>query len=237
LSIRDRNLIVEEEVRATIIAGGDAHEEDGRRWVAGGGLIIGADGGAAQALAWGLVPDLVIGDLDSLSKADQARLEQLGCRFLVHPRSKDETDLELALTEAVAEGAREITILGALGGRLDHTLANLLLLTLPALEGVATRLVAGDLEVRLVRGGESVCLHGQPRDLVSLLPLGGEARGVTTAGLTWPLQAETLHFGYTRGISNEMTAAEACIGVAQGILLLVHAPAPQSQNLRPGECG
>jgi len=215
-------------VRAIIIAAGDSYQEDGRRWAAEGELIIGADGGAAQALAWGLVPDLVIGDLDSLSEPDRAKLVQAGCRFLVHPRSKDETDLELALTQAIVEGARQITILGALGGRLDHTLANLLLLSLPVLEGVAVRIVAGVQEARLVRSGESVCLHGQPGDLVSLLPIGGEVRGVTTVGLAWPLQAETLLLGFTRGISNEMTSREACIQIEQGYLLLVHAPASQT---------
>jgi thiamine pyrophosphokinase len=130
-------------VRAIIIAGGQAGgNEDWRRWVWEGDWIIGADGGAAQALAWGLVPHLVIGDMDSLPGEARAALEAQGSQFVVHPRAKDETDLELALTYATQQGAREIVVLGALGGRLDHTLANVLLLTLPKLDGVVVRIAS-----------------------------------------------------------------------------------------------
>jgi thiamine pyrophosphokinase len=130
-------------VRAIIVAGGQAGgNEDWRRWVWEGDWIIGADGGAAQALAWGLVPHLVIGDMDSLPGEARAALEAQGSRFVVHPRAKDETDLELALTYATQRGAREIVVLGALGGRLDHTLANVLLLALPKLDGVVVRIAS-----------------------------------------------------------------------------------------------
>jgi thiamine pyrophosphokinase len=197
---------------------------DDRQWVRRGDLIIGADGGAARALGWGLVPHLVIGDMDSLADADQAALAAQGCRLVVHPRSKDETDLELAMIYAAQQGADEIIVLGALGKRLDHTLANILLLALPGLAGAAVRIVQGRLEVRLLRSGEVATLEGEPGDLVSLLPLGGEAHGVTTAGLAWPLQGESLHFGFTRGISNEMVAPRAEIRVDSGCLVIVHGP-------------
>jgi thiamine pyrophosphokinase len=220
---------VEGHVRAIIIAAGQSHEAgDGQHWVQEGDLIIGADGGAARALAWGLVPNLTVGDMDSLSSEDRAMLAARGCQFVVHPRAKDETDLELALTYAVSHGAREIVILGALGGRLDHTLANLLLLALPALEGVSVRIVDGDQRAQLVRSGEAANLEGTPGDLVSLLPLGGEVHGVTTTGLAWALQGDTLRFGFTRGVSNKMTAPTAQIRVQSGYLLVVQCPAPQS---------
>jgi thiamine pyrophosphokinase len=213
-------------VRAIIIAGGQAGDDEGwRRWVREGDWLIGADGGAAKALAWGLVPHLVIGDMDSLPAEARAALEAQGSQFVVHPRAKDETDLELALTYATQQGAREIVVLGALGGRLDHTLANVLLLALPKLDGVVVRIASDGGEALLVRGSGEATLEGEPGDLVSLLPLGGDAHGVTASGLAWPLDGDTLRFGFSRGVSNEMTAPEARIAVQDGYLLVVHSRA------------
>jgi thiamine pyrophosphokinase len=216
-------------VRAIIIAAGRFPEGDEwRRWLRKGDVIIGADGGAAQAAAVGLLPDLIVGDMDSLPEEEQAALAARGCRFVVHPRAKDETDLELALTYATEMGCREIVILGALGGRLDHTVANVLLLASPGLVGIRVRIVDGDQEALLVRSGEVVTLEGQPGDLVSLLPLGGDVRGVTTTGLVWALEDEALRFGLSRGVSNEMTANAARIEVQDGSLLVVHGPPAES---------
>jgi thiamine pyrophosphokinase len=214
-------------VRAIIVAGG--HSTDNatqHQWIREGDLLIGADGGASRALRWGLVPQFVIGDMDSLSERARQALEARGSRFMDHPRAKDETDLELALSFAVKQGAQEIIIFGALGGRLDHTLSNLLLLTLPSLDGVALRVVHGPEEVLLARGGEAVTIVGSPGDLVSLLPWGGDVHGITTQGLAWALESDTLKFGFSRGVSNEMGASEARIAVEAGQLLVVHGPRP-----------
>jgi len=217
-------------MRAIIVAGGKAdQDEDWQRWVQEGNLIIGADGGAAQAQSWGLGVDVVIGDMDSLAEADRAALARRGIRFIEHPRAKDETDLELALTYAIEAGAQELVILGALGGRLDHTLGNVLLLTLPLLVGIPTRIVSGGQEALVARSGEALQVEGQPGDLVSLLPLGGDVQDVTTTGLAWALQGDTLCFGFSRGISNEMTATTARIQIGEGVLLVVHGPAPNGQ--------
>ena len=216
-------------MRAIIIAGGRFPEGDQwRRWLRKGDVILGADGGAAQAAAVGLLPDLIVGDMDSLPEEEQAALAARGCRFVVHPRAKDETDLELALTYAAELGCREIIILGALGGRLDHTVANVLLLALPGLAGIRVRIVDGDQEALLVRSGEVVTLEGHLGDLVSLLPLGGDVHGVTTTGLVWALEDEALRFGLSRGVSNEMTADAARIEVQVGTLLVVHGPPAES---------
>ena len=214
-------------MRAIIIAAGQSLDGDCPRWIDKEDLIIAADGGARRALAWGLDPHLVVGDMDSLPAADRTALEARGCRFVQHPRAKDETDLELALARAAQEGAQEIVILGALGGRLDHTLSNVLLLALPALEGLSVRIVSGAQEAMLLRAGETVSLEGQPGDLVSLLPLGGDARGVTTEGLAWGLEGDVLNFGASRGVSNEMTAPVARIELDRGYLWVVHGPAPE----------
>jgi thiamine pyrophosphokinase len=183
-------------------------------------LVICADGGAQHALALGLAPDVVIGDLDSLDGNVQARLESEGCQIFVYPPRKDETDLELALRYAIDHGVDEILILGALGGRIDQTLANVLLLALPELEGVKTRIVAGDQEMFLIRG--QAFIEGQVGDTVSLLPIAGDVTGITAEGLEYPLQHGTLKFGPTLGISNVLTAPVARVQVGQGLLLCVH---------------
>jgi thiamine pyrophosphokinase len=216
------------DMQAIIIAAGQAEDHGWRRWVRAGDWIVAADGGAARALAWGLAPDLVIGDMDSLPDAARSILEAEGCRFVEHPRAKDETDLELALEYAVREGAQGIVVLGALGGRLDHTLANILLLALPSLAGVSVRIAEGDQQALLVRSGEAIGLEGAPGDLVSLVPLGGDAHGVWTRGLAWALHGDTLRFGSSRGVSNEMTSGEAGVEVGEGLLLVVHSSPPAS---------
>jgi len=100
-----------------------------------------------------------------------------------------------------------------------------LLLALPALRGITVRIVHGREESQLASGGNVVTVEGQPGDLVSLVPLAGDARGITTSGLAWALADDTLAFGFSRGVSNEMTGSTAQIAVKEGILLVVHGPA------------
>jgi len=141
-------------------------------------LVIAADGGTHHALAVGVTPRAVIGDLDSLSPDDLAQIEAAGTRTQRFSARKDETDLELALQFAAREGASEIVILAALGGRLDQTIANLLLLALPELDGLDVRVVEGAQEAFLIR--EETLIEGQPGDTVSLIPLGGDAVGAVS---------------------------------------------------------
>jgi len=186
-------------------------------------LIVGADGGAARALAHGLAPDVIIGDMDSFTGPQKDLPAVHRARIIQHPRAKDETDLELALAYAAEQDVEEIVVLGALGGsRLDHMLSNVLLLAMPSLRGRRVLIVHGGQEAMLLRSGEAVTLAGSPGDLVSLLPLGGDARGVTTAGLAWPLARDTLRFGQSRGVSNEMSSTEARVELEEGYLWVVH---------------
>lgn len=183
-------------------------------------LIVAADGGAANARRLGLQPALIIGDLDSIAAGEQAELEGAGTRFITHPVKKDATDLELALRYVVEADARTITVLGALGGRPDQMLANVLLLTLPFLANTDVALLGRDWEAFCVR--RTAEFDGRPGDVVSLLPLTSEVTGVTTAGLYWALDDATLNFGSTLGISNEMTASHARVAIRAGVLLVLH---------------
>lgn len=207
--------------RTVIIANGELRVLDAARaWLRPGDRLIAADGGAHHCRTLGLIPHLVVGDLDSLSPEERAELERAGTRFEVHPARKDETDLELALRAARREGAQEVVILAALGGRWDQSLANVLLLAHPDFALLALRLADGSDTFWIVRDHATV--RGVPGDIVSLVPLGGEAEGVTLTGLEYPLNDDVLRFGYTTGISNRLTASEATITVRRGVLLVVH---------------
>ncbi|NLX08373.1 MAG: thiamine diphosphokinase [Chloroflexi bacterium] len=183
--------------------------------------IVAADGGARLALACGLTPALVVGDMDSLDPAEIAALAADGAVLQRVPAAKDETDLELALLAAAEHGATWIRLIGAYGLRIDHTLANIYLLTLPALAGRDVRLVAGAQTLWLAGPGEHV-LDGAPGDTISLLPLDGDAEGVETESLRYPLRQETLRFGPARGVSNVMLGARACVRLSGGTLIVVH---------------
>ena len=182
-------------------------------------LIVAADGGAVIALAHDVRPHVVVGDMDSLSAEDADALRRDGAELLAFPPRKDETDLELALLVAVRRGATDITILGALGGRLDHTLGNLYLLTMPELRGRTARLVDGRVEAFLIRDEAEV--RGLPGDTVSLIPLTPEVSGIETEGLEYPLRRESLFMGPGRGISNTLLGPTARVSIGGGVLLAV----------------
>jgi thiamine pyrophosphokinase len=203
-------------LRAVIFANGNLNPPVS---LSPGDFIIAADGGARHCLALGLVPAVVIGDLDSLTPADLERLTTLGAKILQFPIRKDFTDLELALQHARTSGADEILILGALGARWDQTLANI---ALPAaFPELKIRLADGNQELFYLRSGETITVSGRPGDTLSLVPLGGDAQGITTDRLEYPLHGENLPLGSTRGVSNVLLADKAQISLHEGCLLCV----------------
>jgi len=183
------------------------------------GTVIAADGGLERAGELGLEVDVVVGDLDSVSSAALARAETAGTRIVRHPVAKDATDLELALDEALALGARRVLVIASAGGRLDHLAASLLLLGAERYAELELDALVGDALVHVVRSART--LRGTPGELLTLLPLGDGAEGVTTSGLEYPLDGETLGPGSTRGVSNVFTTAEARVTLAEGILLAI----------------
>ena len=182
--------------------------------------IICADGGARHALALGLRPNLVIGDMDSINKDQWRELEQAGVAIEMFPRDKNETDLELAILRAVELEPKEIVIVAALGGRLDQTLGNIALLTDARLLSFDIRFDDGVEEIFFCRDQAEV--HGRSEDIVSLIPWGAPVQQIHTQGLKWTLNNETLYPEKTRGISNEMMSETARIKVSSGNLLIVH---------------
>ena len=183
-------------------------------------ILIGADGGTHHLLGLGLRPHTVVGDLDSLPPSLVETLQAQGSAVYRYPRDKDETDLELALRHALEYSPEAIRVVGALGLRLDQTLANVALLAAPWLEGIDVRLDDGVEEVFLVHSEATIA--GLSGETVSLIPWGMPVEGVTTEGLRWPLREETLYPDRTRGISNELTGPQAHVCIRSGLLIVVH---------------
>ena len=208
-------------MRAIIFANGDPVDlETVRPWLESKTLIIAADGGARNALSIGLRPKVIIGDMDSFDAADQPLLEESGAQFIVHPMRKDYTDLELAIRHALQQHASEIVIFCALGGRWDQSFANLMLLTLPELRDVPTRLVDRRQSIVVIRDRAEI--DGRVGDTLSLIALAGDARGVTIEGCEYPLHEAVLPFGATLGISNVLSEPTTRIVVKEGIVLAIH---------------
>ena len=208
-------------MRIVVVASGALAPAD-ETWLDGADLVVAADGGANALDRLGRRPDRLVGDLDSADPALVERLGAGGTRIDRHPVDKEASDTELAVRAALAEGGDTVDLLGATGGdRLDHELANLLLLADPAFSGVELRAVVGATSIRAVRGGQELALRGVPGALVTLLPIGGDADGVTTAGLRWPLEAATLRMGRSRGLSNVVVESDASVRLTEGVLLVI----------------
>jgi thiamine pyrophosphokinase len=201
-----------------VLAGGD-HLSTEDVVLPEGAFVVAADSGLHLAAALGLAVDVVVGDLDSVDPAALAAAEAAGAQVERHPSAKDETDLELALRLVVSEGCEQALVLGVAGGRLDHFLANLLLLAGPDFAALAIEAVTRDARVHIVHRG--VTLRGDVGDLVTLLPVGGIASGVRTSGLEYPLNGESLDPGSTRGVSNVMAEPIARVSLEDGVLLAI----------------
>jgi thiamine pyrophosphokinase len=211
--------------RIIIFANGELPEPDqALSLLQGDDYIICADGGTRHAMALGVRPHLIIGDLDSAEQTALQKYTNEGVTVESYPRDKNETDLELAIHHAAELNPKQILVMAALGGRLDQTLANIALLSDANLSTFDVRLDDGVEETFLCR--DRVQVHGRSGDIVSLIPWQGAASEVQTKNLKWALAQETLFPDKTRGISNEMIGETATISISAGLLLVVHRRTP-----------
>lgn len=207
---------------AVVLAGGDAIDASPPVPLPEGALVVAADSGLYQADALGLHVDHVVGDLDSAAPDAVDRAVAAGATVERHPEAKDFTDLELALEYVARQGAQHVVVLGGAGGRLDHLLGNVLVLTSARFAAIDVEAFVADAHLTVVHGGRPpVELRGSPGSLVTLLPVGGTARGVVTDGLVYRLDTEDLAPGTTRGVSNVMVGTVASVALDQGTLLVV----------------
>ncbi len=191
-------------------------------------FLVAVDGGLRHLLSIHQIPDLLIGDLDSVTPEQIDSMASQAVEIQRFPIEKNETDLELALLEVTRRGYEEIFLVGALGGRIDQTLANLFLLQLPELAGLKIVVIDGTQELFVIR--DRAQITGAPGDTLSLLPLTGSAEGVTTVGMRYPLVNETLYPDRSRGISNEMLESKAFVTLSKGTLLCVHSWAHRKEQ-------
>jgi thiamine pyrophosphokinase len=183
-------------------------------------FVVAADAGAETALRLGFVPDVLLGDFDSIGRAVLIQLKERGVSIEQYPIDKNATDGELAIERALSANPEELVLVGFLGGpRLDQELANVFLLGGLSVTAV---LVDGSNECRLLRSGEDWVWTAEPDELVSLLPLAGDARGITTRGLRYPLDDATLSYERARGVSNVLLEPPGRVSLRDGLLLVVH---------------
>jgi len=178
-----------------------------------GDFLIAADGGLEHLTRWGLKPDLLVGDLDSLAAAPQG----IPCKHF--SRKKDDTDLSLALEEAITRGLEHIIITGAWGGRPDHSAANLQLLVKAARRGCFAQMLCGGYTATAITSGNTLRLKGH--GTVSVFAHGGDAHGVTIRGLEYPLENAVLRDDTPLGVSNTLDG-EGEITLKHGALLIFY---------------
>lgn len=204
---------------ALVFAGGDRESAVLARGLPPSAIVIAADSGVEQAQSLGVAIDLVVGDLDSVTPAALELARAAGAEVEQHPAAKNHTDLALALLAARDRGCGRVVVVGGRGGRLDHFVANALLLASDELAGLAIEARMGTARIVVVR--DEVELDGRRGELLSLLPVGGVAVGVRTRGLRYPLDHEDLPPGSSRGVSNEFLEPVAGVALHAGTLLAV----------------
>ncbi|RCK74266.1 MAG: thiamine pyrophosphokinase [Anaerolineae bacterium] len=219
-------------MRAVIFANGVFHPSRwAGEWLAGSHLHIAADGGLRLCHQLNLLPDILVGDFDSLTEQEVQQMQAQGVRVLRYPARKDETDLELALQAACEQAVDEIIVLGGLGARWDQTLANLLLPAYRRFRHVPMVFVDGQHEIFALNAppARRLTLRGRIGDTLSLIPIGGDVRGVTVQGAEYPLEREELHFGATRGLSNVFLEETVLLEIDEGSLLavVIHTSEPE----------
>ncbi len=180
-----------------------------------GDLLIAADGGLDTLQSLGLTPDLLVGDLDSLVSADRGSIP-----LLYHPAEKDETDMYLSYLEGAKRGYNKFYVYGGVGGRLDHTFANISLLIYGKRRGHSITLVGDKMTVSVIKN-ESVTLYGKCGSGFSLLAFDGAARGVSIEGAKYNVKDVTLSPEFPLGVSNSLTDNVCRITVTDGELLLM----------------
>ncbi len=180
--------------------------------------VVCADGGAGHLADMGIVPHVVMGDLDSIDSSHQRNLEAAGVEFIRHPVDKDYTDTELAARWAVDNGATQITFLGTTGTRMDHTLANIFLMEKIAAMGVACSMMDDHNEIHLVQ--DEITLGKRPGTYLSIIPITQKVTGITLTGLAFPLFNTTLYRGDSTGISNRFKASTAKVSLKTGLLMV-----------------
>ncbi len=182
--------------------------------------IICSDGGANHAYNMNIVPDYILGDLDSANKNIIGYYKSKNVKFEKFPTKKDETDTELCIELSDKLKAKEIHLIGALGGRIDHTIANVNLLYYIRKRGITPKIISEKEEVYIAID-EEITIYGEIGDTISILPIKNDAKGVTLNNLEYPLENYNMEFSRPLGISNVMTDINCNIKVQEGSIIII----------------
>jgi thiamine pyrophosphokinase len=181
--------------------------------------IICADGGANHLKKFGILPDILLGDFDSISDEALEFYNNKKIEILNFPPEKDYTDSELSVETAISKGFKDIIVLGGIGSRMDHTIANVFLLKMIHEAGCKGRLIDDNNIIQLT--SSDITLEKHEGYKVTLLPMTPTVEGITTKGLYYPLDNYTMRQGSTRGVSNEFLEEEAYVSIKSGLLLVM----------------
>lgn len=179
-------------------------------------FVIAVDGGFAHLEAIGRVPDLALGDFDSLGYVPNT------VEVVQHPSHKDKSDLEIAFDYAEEQALDQVFVYGALGGRLDHTMGCLQMAAGFAERGMEVTFIAPDCAVRIVVGPERFELPRIDRGTVSVFSACDKAFGVVEQGMEYPLDVPELTNRTTWGLSNELVGQPASVSVEKGALYVFY---------------
>ena len=182
--------------------------------ISGNAYIIAADAGLKYLKSAGYSPDLIVGDFDSLGEVPT------GNNVIAHKPEKDDTDMMLAVKEALARHADTIVIYGGLGGRIDHSYANMQTLAYIANHGVTGYLAGCGCVCTVIKNG-GIAFDQSMLGIVSVFCVGNEAKGVDLIGLKYPLENHTLFCDYPLGVSNEFMGLPSTVSVRDGMLAVI----------------
>ncbi|MFX4263603.1 thiamine diphosphokinase [Pelotomaculum propionicicum] len=183
-----------------------------------------ADGGAGRARELGIIPDWIVGDMDSIREHDRRFMEEAGVSFELHPSEKDSTDTQIALELVEREGGRDIVVWGGTGSRLDHNLSNIFSASSFIDRGIDIVFESPDLTVYFVK--KQLVVPGLPGDTVSLIALDNRVSGVDLSGFKYPLDKATLEISWQWAVSNIITGESPVVRLDSGILAVFHYKKP-----------
>jgi len=184
------------------------------------GTIIAADGGADFLLSQDIIPQVLIGDLDSISDNSLDELKKK-TKILQFPKEKDKTDSELALDYCIDEHYDSVTMVNAVNGRLEHSLVNIFLIENFVKKGLSLYFINKDNEIFVIQGSGEIELNSRKDLEISLIPLTEQVKVESITGFKYPLQNEVLFRAHTRGISNVAQGEKLSVKISTGILLIV----------------
>ena len=207
-------------MKGLIICGGSVEDTQYlKRYLNDIDLVICADKGGLYAKQMGIMPHLLLGDMDSIPKDVLNYYKESNVEMELFPSEKDMTDSEIAIYRAVSMGCNELVIMGAVGSRIYHSVSNIFILKKLLEKNINAVIVNKDNEIRLIN--DSIELSKDEGYYVSLLPLTQKVTGITTKGLYYPLNDGELEFGISLGVSNEFVDDVAKISIKEGLLLVI----------------